>query len=449
MVVTGTVADNTLSRIIEMIMQAQNRHSPRQRMIDSFARVYTPLMALAGLMVALIPPVFFGQPFFNPPDGSHGWLYRALAFLVISCPCALVLSTPVATLTGITRAARQGVLFKGGIHLENLAAIKTFAFDKTGTLTRGEPAVTLTRSINCECDGNNSCDPCGEVLALASSLERRSTHPLARAVVNEALERGLLDQYPPAENVAVTAGEGIAGTLHGKPIFIGSHAHFDQQYAHSPDLCTEVINSEARGNTTMLVFHENQVSGYIAVADQPRDESGAVIARLKKMHKAVIMLTGDNKNSAMSVGQQIGIDQIYSNLLPAEKMSLIQSFKEQYGQVAMVGDGINDAPAMASASLGIAMGGAASPQAMETANVVLMAANLNQLPFSIQLSAYCRRIILENLSAALAVKSAFVVLALLGFAPLWLAVLADSGMALLVVFNSLRPLKFKDADPIA
>jgi Zn2+/Cd2+-exporting ATPase len=442
MTVSGSTADNTISRIIQLIVEAQKMRSPRQRMIDSFARVYTPLMAAAGVLVAIIPPIFFGQPFFNPPDGSHGWLYRALAFLVISCPCALVLSTPVAALTGITRAARQGVLFKGGIHLENLATIKTFAFDKTGTLTCGEPTVTLTRSVSCVCEGADSCTSCDDVLAAASSLERRSTHPLARAVVNEAEARGLIDQYPPAEDVVVSAGRGITGKINGKPVVLGSHAHFDDQYSHSQALCAEVEQVEANGQTTMMLYHEDQVSGYIAVADQPRSESSFVINQLKEMGKTTIMLTGDNKTTARSIGQHIGIELVHSNMLPDQKAAFIEDAKNQYGKVAMVGDGINDAPAIASATLGIAMGGAASAQAMETASIVLMAANLNQLPFSIRLSAFCRKIIQQNLSASLVVKTAFVVFALLGIAPLWLAVVADSGMALLVVINSLRPLNF-------
>ena len=444
MLVTGTAADNTLSRIISMIVEAQKMHSPRKRMIDSFARFYTPLMAAAGVLVAVIPPLFFGQPFFNPADGSHGWFYRALAFLVIACPCALVMSTPVAALSGITRAARQGVLFKGGNNLETLSVIKTFAFDKTGTLTRGEPAVTVTRSVNCACEGNDSCSSCEDVLAVASSLERRSTHPLARAVVNAAEVRGLIGLYPPAEEVVVSAGQGLSGTLLGKTVALGSHAHFDNLYTHSADLCAEVTRAETHGQTTMLLYHQDVVSGYIAVADQPRTESSSVINELKAMGKTTIMLTGDNRNTAQSVGQHIGIDVIHSNLMPDHKVALIQQLKEQHGQVAMVGDGINDAPAMASATLGIAMGGAASAQAMETAGIVLMAANLSQLPFSIRLSTFCRRIILENLGASLAVKLAFVILALSGFAPLWLAVIADTGMAVLVVLHSLRPLKFKD-----
>ena len=442
MTVTGRAAENTLARVIQMILEAQKIRSPRARMIDTFARVYTPFMAAAAVLVAAIPPLFWGQPFLDTPDGSHGWLYRSLAFLVISCPCALVLSTPVAALNGIARAARQGILIKGGAYLEGLASIKAFAFDKTGTLTRGEPEVARTRSIKCE--GDASCEHCEDVLAMASALERRSTHPLARAVVNEAEARGIIDHYPPAEEVIVTAGLGITGNLNGKPLVIGSHAHFDTHFSHSQDFCTEVSEMENNGHTTMLLYHESHVSGYIAVADQPRAESSAVIAGLKKMGKTAIMLTGDNKNTAQSVGRQLGIDQIHANLLPAHKVDLIASLKERYGQVAMIGDGINDAPAMASADMGIAMGGAASAQAMETANIVLMASNLNQLPFSIQLSAFTRRIIQQNLSASLFIKLVFVVLALAGLAPLWLAVIADSGMALVVVLNSLRPLKFRE-----
>jgi Zn2+/Cd2+-exporting ATPase len=439
--VNGTASDNTLARIIQMITDAQSTRSSRERMIDQFARYYTPGMVIIALLVAIIPPLFFGQPFFNPADGSHGWLYRSLSLLVISCPCALVLSTPVATISAIARAARLGILIKGGAFLETLPTIKAFAFDKTGTLTRGEPEVAFTRSVDCVGD---DCEYCQDVLAVASSLERRSTHPLAKAVINAAEAQGLMDQYPPAEEVVVSAGRGISGKINGKEAILASHKHFDENYAHPDDFCAQVSEAEENGHTTMLLYNEARVSGFIAVKDLPRFESAAVVEQLKALNIVTIMLTGDNHNTAQAIGKQTGIDVIQSGLLPQEKVEAIQNLKKSYGQVAMIGDGINDTPAMAAATLGIAMGGAASAQAMETADIVLMAGNLSRLPAAIRLSAYSRKIIQQNLIFSLVIKTIFIILALFGLTPLWLAVIADSGMAVLVVLNSLRPLYFKD-----
>ena len=443
--VSNTARDNTLARIIQMITDAQNSRSARERMIDRFARIYTPAMVIIAISVALIPPFIFGQPFFNLADGTHGWLYRALALLVISCPCALVLATPVTSISAIARAAHMGILIKGGAFLETLPDIKAFAFDKTGTLTQGEPKVAFSRAIDCVGD---NCKNCEEVLAVASSLERRSAHPLARAVINAAEERGLMDVYPPAEDVVVSAGKGISGRINGKEAVLASHSHFDHHYEHSQDFCNAVNTAEENGHTTMLLYNEERVSGFIAVTDLPRFESACVVNELKQMGKTTVMLTGDNSNTAQAVGRQTGIDLIKSGLLPGEKVAAIQNLKKDFGQVAMIGDGINDTPAMASASLGIAMGGASSAQAMETADIILMAANLSQLPAAIRLADYARQIIRQNLGVSLGVKLVFIWLALLGIAPLWLAVIADSGMAVLVVLNSLRPLRFSNQSPV-
>ncbi len=440
MQVTGTAASNTLARIITLITEAQSSRSARERMIDRFARVYTPAMVAIALLVATIPPLLFGQPFFDLSDGTHGWFYRSLALLVISCPCALVLSTPVAAISAIARSARSGVLIKGGAFLETLPAIKAFAFDKTGTLTRGEPVVAFSQAVDCT---GGDCEYCKDVLAVASSLERRSTHPLAKAVVNAAEARGVINYYPPAEEVTVSAGRGISGLVNGQEAVLASHKHFDDHYRHSPEFCALVSEAENAGHTTILLYNESRVRGFIAVSDTPRSESAAVIKQLKTMGKTTIMLTGDNHNTAQAIGQQTGVDMVQSSLLPEQKVEAIRNLSKTYGQVAMIGDGINDTPAMSAATLGIAVGGASSAQAMETADIVLMAGNLNQLPYTIRLAAYTRKIIVENLSVSLGIKVLFIALALLGFAPLWLAVIADSGLAVLVVLNSLRPLRFK------
>ncbi|MCE1252939.1 MAG: cation-translocating P-type ATPase [Anaerolineae bacterium] len=439
MQVTGSVADNTLARIISLITEAQSSRSARERMIDRFSRVYTPAMVVIAILVAAVPPLFFGQSFFDLADGTHGWFYRALALLVISCPCALVLSTPVAAISAIARAARSGVLIKGGAFLETLPTIKAFAFDKTGTLTRGEPVVAFSRAVDCT---GGDCEHCQDVLAVASSLERRSTHPLAKAVINAAEANGVINQYPPAEEVVVSAGRGISGMVNGGEAVLASHKHFDDHFEHSPEFCALVSQAEAEGHTTILLYNESRVRGFIAVSDMPRFESAGVVKELKSMGKTTIMLTGDNASTAQAIGQQTGVDLIKSSLLPEQKVEAIRNLSKTYGQVAMIGDGINDTPAMSAATLGIAIGGASSAQAMETADVILMAGNLKQLPYTMRLAAYARKIILQNLALSLGVKAVFIFLALLGFAPLWLAVLADSGMAVVVVINSLRPLRF-------
>ncbi len=433
--ITHPAGENTIQRIIRMIEQAQSLRAPTQRFIDRFAQIYTPAVVAVAALVALVPPLLFGQPFFNPAEGGLGWLYRALALLVIACPCALVISAPVTIVSAITAAARQGVLFKGGAYLEALAAVRAFAFDKTGTLTLGQPVVTDSLSADCledaGCDGD-------EVLALASALEKRSAHPLARSVLTAAEARGVVNIYPAADQVQTLAGSGLQGHVNGKLATIGNHKLFDQLHPHHEALCEQVQQAEAQGKTTMLVCDGERVRGFIAVADAVRAESRQIISSLKDLGKATAMLTGDNLLVASAVGQQTGVSDIQANLLPEDKVAAIQSLITRYGSVAMVGDGINDAPALAAATLGIAMGGAGSAQAMETADIVLMANDLQQLPFAVRLSGFARRLIRQNIAFSLTVKLVFVILAMTGLTSLWLAVLADMGVSLVVTLNGMR-----------
>jgi Cd2+/Zn2+-exporting ATPase len=449
--VTHLAQDTTIQRIIHMIEQAQSLRAPTQRFIDRFASVYTPIMMAAAVLIAALPPLLFGEPFFNPPGGT-GWLYRALALLVIACPCALVISAPVTIVSAITAAARRGVLFKGGVHLEALTGIRVFAFDKTGTLTRGQPVVTDFRSIDCLDDARHrqesplpagACESCGDVLAMASALERRSLHPLARSVVAAAEAAGLDSRYRPAEAVTALPGSGLQGQVNGKLATIGSHKLFDSQHPHHQALCSWVEAAEGRGQTTMLVCDGDHVLGYIAAADTIRPESRQALAELKQMGKTTVMLTGDNAAAAGAIAGELGIDHVRSGLLPDEKVAAVRGLDRMYGRVAMVGDGINDAPALASAGLGIAIGGASSAQAMETADVVMMAGDLRQLPFAIRLSGFTRRLIRQNVAISLATKLAFVLLALGGLTTLWLAVLADVGVSLVVTLNGLRANRYK------
>ncbi|MGQ0600063.1 MAG: heavy metal translocating P-type ATPase [Anaerolineales bacterium] len=449
--VTHLAADNTLSRIIHLVEEAQSHRAPSQRFIDQFARVYTPAVVGLAVLVAAVPPLFFGQPFFDTAT-EHGWLYRALALLVTACPCALVISAPVTLVSALTAAARRGVLIKGGAHLESLAQVRAFAFDKTGTLTLGEPHVTAARALGCATASGLSepCEMCDDVLALASALERRSTHPLARAVLTAAEQRGLDNVYAPAENVTAFAGRGLQGNVNGKLATLGNHGLFDAEHPHTEAFCREVEAAEANGQTTMLLCDGDQVRGFIAVADAVRAESRAAIAELNALGCATVMLTGDNETVARAVGAAVGVADVRAGLLPEQKFAAVTALRAQHGRVAMVGDGINDTPALAAADVGIAVGGAshgsaaASAQAIETADIVLMADGLRQLPYAARLAPFTRRLIFGNIAFSLVTKLVFVVLALFGWSELWMAVVADMGVSLLVTLNGMRPLTFEE-----
>lgn len=439
--VTRLAADNTLSRIIQLVEEAQSVRAPSQRLIDQIARVYTPVVVVVAALIAILPPLLFGAPFYEAVDGTHGWLYRALALLVIACPCALVISSPVTIISAITAAARRGVLIKGGAHLEALGRVKAFAFDKTGTLTHGAPQVMISRSLDCET--GRDCEKCDNVLALASAVERQSAHPLARAVVDAAQARGLSNTFAPAEAVEAIAGRGVRGRVNGKMVTVGSHELFDAEHPHSADCCLMVAETEAQGRTAMLLSDGERVVGFIAVADTVRADSQQVIRDLKTLGSATVMLTGDNAMVARAVGNTLGVDDVRPGLLPDQKADAVKGLLSTYGNVAMVGDGINDAPALATATVGIAMGGAGSAQALETADVALMADDLRQLPFAVRLSRFARSLIWQNVGLSLGMKTVFLALALVGGASLWMAILADVGMSLLVTLNGMRPLRFE------
>ncbi len=439
--VTRLAADNTLSRIIRLVEEAQSVRAPSQRLIDRFARVYTPGVVVVAALVALLPPLLFNAPFYDVPGVTQGWLYRALELLVIACPCSLVISTPVTIISAITAAARRGVLIKGGAHLEALGSVKAVAFDKTGTLTTGQPAVLDVRSVDCEtgedCAGND------DLLALAAAVERRSTHPLAQAIVRAAEERDLHDRYAPAEAVTTLAGRGIQGQVNGKTVTVGSHSLFDLEHPHAANLCDQIEAAEAGGQTAMLLSDGERVRGFIAVADAARADSRAVVNDLKALGLFTVMLTGDNAAVADSVGRAVGVGEIRAGLLPADKVDAVKDLQARYGAVVMVGDGINDTPALAAASVGVAMGGAGSAQALETADVALMADDLTQLPYAVRLSRFARDIIRQNIGLSLGMKLAFMLLAVAGLGTMWLAVFADMGMSLAVTLNGMRPLRTK------
>jgi Cd2+/Zn2+-exporting ATPase len=430
--------DNTISRLIRMVEEAQERQAPAQKFIDRFARVYTPAVVLLAALVAIVPPLLLGEPFFSTA-GQQGWFYRALVLLVVACPCALVLSTPVSLVSAISNAARHGVLIKGGIYLEALSHVRAVALDKTGTLTRGEPRVAKVQSVSCEATETSSCRHCDDMLALAGAVERYSEHPLAQAVVEAAEARGLQDRYPRAEGVTALAGQGVTGQVDRREVLIGSHPYFDQHFSHAPHACTDIEAATGGGRTALLVGVDQQYLGFITVTDSIRASTPEVLAELRKLGvNNLIMLTGDDRETAQTVAREVGMSDVRANLLPQDKVTAIQELLHEYGAVAMIGDGINDAPALATSTVGIAMGAAGTAQAMETADVALMGDDLSRLPFLFDLSRATMRSIRLNVILSLAIKAAFLILVLLGMGTLWLAVLADMGASLLVTLNGAR-----------
>lgn len=440
--ISRLAADNTISRIIRMVEEAQEQRAPTQRFVNRFAKVYTPAVVLVAGLVAIIPPALFGAPFLNPDPHTQGWLYRALELLVVACPCALVISTPVSLISAIANGARNGVLFKGGAHVETLSRARAIAFDKTGTLTIGQPVVARVRSVNCVADGNEQCEHCDDLLALATAIERRSEHPLARAVVNRADQSGLGSKYPAAQTVTALAGRGITGSVNGREVVIGSHAFFENAIPHAPH-CDEAQAAARAGHTILMISADGHYLGYIAVADTARPGSRQALAGLREDGvAALVMLTGDNIATAQRIGEQVGVTEVRANLLPEDKVEAVRALRRQFGPVVMVGDGINDAPALAAADVGIAMGGSGTAQAMETADVALMADDLGKLPFALRLSRAAMGVIRANIGLSIGIKLAFFVVVLLGLGTMWMAVLADVGVSLLVTLNGLRLLAF-------
>ncbi len=458
--VTRPAQDNTISRMIRLVAEAQDGRAPAQRFVDRFARVYTPLVIVVALLVAVVPPLFFGQPFWNPAPDAQGWLYRALALLVVACPCALVISTPVTLISAISNAARHGILFKGGVHLEELSRIRAFAFDKTGTITRGRPAVVAVQTTNCgdtryeirdtseeapsELVTRNSylvseCDACDDLLALAAAVERRSEHPLAAAVVAEATARGVGERYPAGEQVTAHSGRGISGHVDGHPVTLGSHAWFEDDPGHDPHHAA-IAAADAAGLTTMLLSHGDAYRGYIALADTTRPGAAEALAELREMGaRSLVMLPGDHAATAQRIGDEVGLSDVRAGLLPAGKVDAVRRLRAEHGRVAMVGDGINDTPALAAASVGLAMGRTA--QALETADVVMLGDDLRQLPFAVRLARRAMNTVRFNVAFSIAIKALFFVLVLLGSGSMWLAVLADVGTSLLVTANGMRLLR--------
>ncbi len=426
--VSRAASDSTLSRIIQLVEEAEGSRAPMQRFVDRFAAVYTPTVLAVAILTALVPPLLF--------SGTWGdWVYRALALLVIACPCALVIATPVSIVSGLTALARRGVLVKGGAHLEALGKLRALAVDKTGTITEGRPKVA-------EAVPFEGVDP-DELLRLAAAIDSHSQHPIARAVVAGAEERGLA--LPESMGYRAVTGQGAEATVGGQVHFIGNH-----RMAHASGFCGEAVEArlagiEERGLSLAVVGRRSsgdvpgRLLGVIAIGDRLRPNAGEALAALRAAGIGrIAMLSGDNQRTADAIARQAGIDEVFGDLLPDDKVDRVRAMLAEHGYVGMVGDGVNDAPALAVASVGIAMGAIGSDTAIETADVALMEDDLGKLADAVRFGHRTLGMIRFNIAFALLVKAVFLVLTFAGHASLWLAILADTGATLLVVANSLR-----------
>lgn len=427
--VTKLSKDNTLNRVMEMVAEAQEQQSPTQQMTQKFTARFVPAVLILVVLVIFIPPLLGWMPIQES-------FYRAMLLLVAASPCALALGTPSAVLAGIAQAARNGVLIKGGVHLENLGSLSVMAFDKTGTLTEGKFKITNIVPLN----GINE----DELLRISAAVEMQSNHPLALAVVQSAQEKGL--DLPPANGLENVAGRGVKSEVNGKQILIGSLKLF-QENNNSP-LDNEVVQTvaklESEGKTTMVVSENGRFLGVIALADTPRPDVKATLQALLDLGvKKLVMLTGDNEDVAQQIGKEVGVTDVRADLLPEQKLDAIKELQSEYGAIAMTGDGVNDAPALATATVGIAMGGAGTAVALETADVALMADDLSKLPFAVGLSRASRSLIRQNLAISLGVIFLLITTSVLGLVQLSGAVILHEGSTLLVVLNALRLLRYK------
>jgi Cd2+/Zn2+-exporting ATPase len=429
--VSRLASDSTLARIIHMVEEAQAQKASAQRFVDIFARYYTPSVFLAAIAVFLIPPLLTGA-------GWSQWFYRALVLLVIACPCALVISTPVSIVSGLTAMARRGVLIKGGAFLEMIGKLRALALDKTGTITEGRPRVT---EVIAECGQEQE-----QIVRIAASVDAHSTHPLAEAVVQYAAQHEI--KHPEGIEYQSLTGRGATARIDGHEYFVGNH-----RFAHELGVCSERIEQklaklEGQGQSVIVVGHTphngcvGEVLGILSIGDTVRPEASGAIRALHRIGvKKVVMLSGDNQRTVNAIAKQAGIDEGVGELLPEDKTAQVRALLTEHRYVGMVGDGVNDAPAMAVATVGIAMGAAGSDTAIEAADITLMQDDLTKLAATIQLGRRTLRIIQTNIIFALAIKALFLALALFGYTSLWLAILVDTGATLLVILNALRLLR--------
>ena len=427
--VTKKVTDTTIAKIIHLVEEAQGERAPAQAFVDKFAKYYTPFIIIMALLIVVVPPLFFGGDW-------NKWLYQGLSSLVVGCPCSLVISTPVSIVSAIGNAAKNGVLVKGGVYLEEIGHLRAIAFDKTGTLTKGKPVVTDFIATSSETDIN--------YLSIISSLESLSQHPLASAILNEADKTNVDYKSIQIEDFQSITGKGRTGIHQNIRYYIGSPKLFSASVIEETAVKVQYRQFQEQGKTAMYFGTDEQILGVIAVADEVRDSSAAVISELHKLSiEHTIMLTGDNTKTAESIGKQLGVTEIKGDLMPQEKLDSIKALRTTYNKVAMVGDGINDAPALAASTVGIAMGGAGTDTALETADVALMGDDLQKLPFIVRLSRQTLKVIKQNITFSLGIKLLALLLVIPGWLTLWIAIVADMGATLLVTLNGLRLMKVK------
>jgi Cd2+/Zn2+-exporting ATPase len=421
--VVAVAGDSTLARIIHAVEQAQGARAPTQRFVDQFSRFYTPLVFLLALAIALVPPLFMAAPWYD-------WIYRALVLLVVACPCALVISTPVTIVSGLAAAARKGILVKGGVYLETGHQLQVLALDKTGTLTHGRPQQTDYQLL----EGSAP-----DAAVIAASLAQRSDHPVSRAIANEAERQGV--QGLEVSDFAALPGRGVKGRVNGRLYHLGNHRLVEDLRLCSPELEAKLDPLEREGKSVILLCDSERPVALFAVADTVKDSSREAIEQLHALGIRTLMLTGDNAHTAKAIAAQVGIDEARGDLLPEDKLQIVEGLGSQGRRVGMVGDGINDAPALARADIGFAMAAAGTDTAIETADVALMDDDLRKIPAFIRLSRQTRAILVQNIALALVIKALFLIITFAGFATLWMAVFADMGVSLLVVFNGLRLLR--------
>jgi len=427
--VTKKVTDTTIAKIIHLVEEAQGERAPAQAFVDKFAKYYTPFIIIMAFLIVVVPPLFFGGDW-------NKWLYQGLSILVVGCPCSLVISTPVSIVSAIGNAAKNGVLVKGGVYLEEIGHLRAIAFDKTGTLTKGKPVVTDFIATSSETDIN--------YLSIISSLESLSQHPLASAILNEADKTNVDYKSIQIEDFQSITGKGLTGIHQNIRYYIGSPKLFSASVIEETAVKVQYRQFQEQGKTAMYFGTDEQILGVIAVADEVRDSSAAVISELHKLSiEHTIMLTGDNTKTAESIGKQLGVTEIKGDLMPQEKLDSIKALRTTYNKVAMVGDGINDAPALAASTVGIAMGGAGTDTALETADVALMGDDLQKLPFIVRLSRQTLKVIKQNITFSLGIKLLALLLVIPGWLTLWIAIVADMGATLLVTLNGLRLMKVK------
>lgn len=423
--VTSSASDSTLARIIHAVESAQGSRAPTQRFVDQFARIYTPVVFAVAALVAVVPPLAFGGAWFD-------WIYRALVLLVIACPCALVISTPVTIVSGLAAAARRGILIKGGIYLEGGRKLRALALDKTGTLTHGKPEQTDFVPI-----ATNAL----EITTWAASLAVRSDHPVSQAIARKAKQNGI--EPLEVEDFSALPGRGVRGRIAGQHFQMGNLRLAQECGLSEGTVKSKLETLERQGKTAVLLMSDSAVLGIFAVADTVKETSREAVAQLKALGVRTLMLTGDNQHTAAAIAAQVGISEVQGSQLPEDKLKTIEGLLGSGGQVGMVGDGINDSPALARSDIGFAMGAAGTDTAIETADVALMDDDLRKIPAFIRMSRSTATILTQNIILALGIKAVFLALTFTGHATMWMAVFADMGASMLVVFNGLRLLKLK------